>query len=529
MPGISIFSADQRLRVLQSLPCGLLVMNARSPDREVVFANEMLSRMIGITPPEKLVGRPIADVMKECCTPEQQEILSSILANEKYTSFEIEKDAEGKQVWYRLHILPLRDKKGKAEMFVCMQVDRTEEKLQEAKLFHSQKLESLGQLAGGVAHDFNNILSIIDGYARITKKEIVPGSAAQSYLDRVIQAVKRGADLTQRLLAFGRGNMGAVGIHNLGELIEEQETLLRALLDATVRLEIKIQQDVWVKCAPDGISQILMNLCINARDAMPDGGIITIGVEECTQVCQRKEKCPFKQAVLTVRDTGCGMDDMTRQRLFDPFYTTKERGKGAGLGLSVVYGLVQQMRGTIKVDSLPGKGSEFSLYFPVSEKAAPKPVMPEEEDATLIRFDGFTTLVAEDEDDLRNLMAGMLEDMGMKVICAANGNEALLKQEEYEGKIDFLLTDVVMPGLNGVRLSELIVSERPDIHVVYMSGYPAGGQMARTEVPEEACLLQKPVDVSTLAHTLYSLCCPAENDNETLQRMAGEWSPSQTH
>lgn len=387
-----------------------------------------------------------------------------------------------------------------------------------------QKLESLGQLAGGVAHDFNNILSIIDGYARIAKKESGDNDELVSYLDRIGEAVKRGSGLTRKLLAFGRNNIATVGAHDLGALVADLETLMLPLLDATYTLSVKTEKNIHIDTAPDWIAQIVMNLCINARDSMPDGGVIDISVTSCGVAgCRFKGKkdCGGAHACLRVTDHGCGMTDAVRSRIFDPFFTTKERGKGTGLGLSTVYGLVQQMGGYIDVQSAPGAGTTFSLYFPLSQSAVKKDVGTKPFDPKTVRFDGYVALVAEDEPDLLMLVTRQLEDLGMTVLSAKDGNEALIVQEDYDGDIDFLLTDVVMPRLNGVEMARLYESLRPDTHIIFMSGYPAGGQMARVDIPAGSVVLPKPVSEDTLKSLLYRLAVPDAAEGSALARMAG--------
>ncbi|MBN8521903.1 MAG: response regulator [Alphaproteobacteria bacterium] len=381
------------------------------------------------------------------------------------------------------------------------------------EMIQTQKLESLGQLAGGVAHDFNNILSIIDGYARIAKKESGNNPDVITYLDRISDSVKRGSGLTRKLLAFGRHNIAVVSPHDLGQLVEDMEVLLRPLLDVTYTLQLDTARHIMIDTAPDWIGQILMNLCVNARDSMREGGVITLRV---------KLSDDSLHAYLEVSDKGCGIDESVRARIFDPFFTTKERGKGTGLGLSTVYGLVQQMKGSIDVETAMGKGTTFRITLPLSEKSVRRNLSSTPFQAESVRFEGYVALVAEDEPDLLLLLSQMLEETGMTVLKATNGNEALVVQEEYEGHIDFLLTDVVMPQMNGVELSRLSSALRPDTHIIFMSGYPAGGQMARVDIPPGSLLLPKPVSYDVLKGLLYRLIVQtSDEDGSGLYRMAG--------
>ena len=261
--------------------------------------------------------------------------------------------------------------------------------------------------------------------------------------------------------------------------------------------------------AKDAIAQILMNLVVNARDAMPGGGTLTVDLRSCGRpelpesVRSRLQEKRF--AKLTVSDTGTGIDPKTLGKIFDPFFTTKPQGKGTGLGLSIVYGLVGEMGGAVSVDSTLGQGTAISIFLPLCEAPVSKLLSGTVRDPATLKLKGYTILVAEDEPDLLNLVCDMLEHMEATVLRASNGNEALVVQDDYEGDIDILLSDVIMPELNGVRLATLLSSLRPDVKVVFMSGYPGSGEMAPVEVPETAILLPKPIDYDRLVITLYEI------------------------
>lgn len=368
--------------------------------------------------------------------------------------------------------------------------DITEVKNKETQLFQAQKLEALGQLAGGVAHDFNNVLSIIDGYARMAQNYVEPEEEQlSSYLSRIRQASQRGAGLTRQLLLFGRHKIAEESVIDVERMIYDQERLLQPLLDSAVSLVIKTESGLFIDCMPDGLAQIIMNLVINARDAMPEGGTITVSTS----------KTDDETMLLSVTDTGVGMDPKIVARIFDPFFTTKDQGKGTGLGLSMVYGLVQDMNGKIDVDSRLGEGTSINITLPLSEKGVDKAIVETGDNDAGLRFEGYTALVAEDEPDLLNIVCDYLETLGMEVIKASNGAEALMKQDDFEGDIDFLLTDVVMPELNGVKLAELFQAVREETKIIFMSGFPGNGRLARIEIPEDAVLLAKPVVFEKLA------------------------------
>lgn len=365
----------------------------------------------------------------------------------------------------------------------------------DSETLQKQKLEALGQFAGGIAHDFNNILSIIEGYARIMQKRVAEGRPLGDAIDKILSSTERGASLTRQLLAFSRRKIMVEEVCDLREIIDQQAAMLKPLLDSAIHLSISHAfKPVAVSCSHDAMAQILMNLALNARDAMPEeGGRIGISTFFC-----RKDMLPpeIKSQdedfiCLLVNDTGMGMEEETRRRAAEPFFTTKESGRGTGMGLSVVAGLVRQMRGAMSIESQPHRGTSVSIYLPLARSKKDKArqsVVEESEDMA-----GKTVLVVEDEDDLRQILAETLADMGFEVLTAANGNAALLVQDSYEGQIDFLLTDIVMPEMNGIRLAELAGSLRPEMRTVFISGYPAEGMVANIVLPENACILAKPV------------------------------------
>ena len=489
--------ALQRLQIaLDILPWG--IMTAELSDRpRLVYCNRRAADLLQI-PAENLLGAKADDLIRVIGLDAGE---GSLFERASRIEHEVER-SPGVSCWLCFHFIPAPQDK---YCFIVID-DITDSKLMESQYFQGQRLEALGQLAGGVAHDFNNILSIIDGYARMARKSLDPDSEAAAFMEHIGKAVQRGSALTGQLLTFGRHKISKERVVDLGQLVEDQAPLLRPLMDATITLSLDSDPDVFVKVPPDYISQILMNLCVNARDAMPDGGQLIIEVRNR----------PPGHALLQVIDTGCGIPADIKAKIFDPFFTTKENGKGTGLGLSMVYGLVRDMHGTISVSSKPGSGTSFVIMLPLSASSA---ISPEQTTAAggTPTLEGLTALVAEDEPDLLNLVSTMMEDMGATVLRAANGQEALAIQERYPGEIDLLLTDVVMPELNGVKLAELFEAQRPSSKIMFMSGYPATGQMARVPLPEGATLMPKPVDFPTLCRVIHSMM---SGDNDNLQ---GHW------
>jgi CheY-like chemotaxis protein len=332
----------------------------------------------------------------------------------------------------------------------------------------------------------------------------------KEYLSHIRTSVQRGAGITRQLLTFGRQNLAAEEVLDMTALVRDQFTLLKPLTDASVKMELNIPKDsIYVECAPDSIGNILMNLVVNSKDAMPEGGSIAISLKSCDPenlpALIPEEQRNISYACLTIEDTGEGIPQEIIGKIFEPFFSTKQPGKGTGLGLSMVYGLVKEMNGYIDIHSKSREGTSFSVYLPVSSRKAKKKITGNLEDIKNLSFTGYTAMVVEDEADLLVLVADLLERLGMKVLKACNGNEALVLLDEYEGEIDILLTDVVMPELDGIKLAELMHSFRPDTEVIFMSGYPSGGHMAKFEVPENACLLDKPVNERDLVSRIFQL------------------------
>ena len=332
----------------------------------------------------------------------------------------------------------------------------------------SQKLEALGLFAGGIAHDFNNILSVIDAYARLALKE----QAAPEEMQKILAAAERGAGLTRRLLAFSRQKVGVAEALDVAEELRQAAALLPPLLGENIRLELALPASpVYVLAGHDDITQIALNLALNARDAMLQGGRLVIS-----------RRSAQGRARISFHDTGAGIAPDALPHIFDPFFTTKPAGQGTGLGLSVVHGVVSQLGGEISARN--EKGARFDISFPL----VPAP----EKTASGASLAGRTLLLAEDENELRDVLALSIRGMEMEVLTAANGNQALELQQNHGGPIDFLLADVVMPGMGGEELGERFKAARPSSNVVYMSAYPLAG------APEEGDYIAKPFSPARL-------------------------------
>jgi len=353
--------------------------------------------------------------------------------------------------------------------------DTTELKKIEAQLIQSQKMEAIGTLAGGVAHDFNNLLTSILGYSDLIKAGLDKDNLFYEYTEEIIRAGNRAASLTRQLLAFSRKQILQPVVLSLNTVTENIDKMLRRLIGEDVELQTLLESDLGkVTADPGQIEQVLMNLAVNARDAMPRGGKLTI---ETTNVDLNEdyfekhgvEVVPGPYVMLAVSDTGCGMDQETQSRIFEPFFTTKEIGKGTGLGLSTVYGIVKQSSGYIWTYSEPGEGTTFKVYLPRVEGDV---VLEKKEPTPVVELDGSeTVLIVEDDDKLRKLARNTLQHYGYRVLEAENGEAALRVSKEHEGTIHLMITDVVMPKMDGREAAERLQPLYPKMKVIYMSGY----------------------------------------------------------
>jgi PAS domain S-box-containing protein len=385
--------------------------------------------------------------------------------------------------------------------------DVTEQRRLEEQLRQAQKMEAVGRLAGGVAHDFNNLLTVILGYSDLLLKSAALGEARES-LQQVHKAAQRAAELTRQLLAFGRKTMLAPRVLDVNDLVRDLERLLGRLLGEDVTLTTRLAPELGaVKADPGQLQQVLLNLAVNARDAMPQGGTLTLrtaDVELDERYARRHlEVQPGRYVLLEITDTGCGMSPEVQARVFEPFFTTKEVGKGTGLGLAVVHGIIKQAGGHIEVESTAGQGTTFRVYLPrVEEPAAPSPGPPAE---AIVR----TVLLVEDEEVVRAYARTVLAQHGYAVLEASDGAEALRRAEEHAGPIDLLVTDVVMPGLGGREVHQhLIGGPYPGLPVLYLSGYTEDEVLRRGVREEEEAFLGKPFTPAALLEKVRAVLGP---------------------
>jgi PAS domain S-box-containing protein len=373
----------------------------------------------------------------------------------------------------------------------------------EEQLRQSQKMEAIGQLAGGVAHDFNNLMTIILGQCESLLANLPEDHPIRHPAAMIYHAGERAASLTRQLLAFSRQTVLEAKVLDLNTVVTDAERLLRRLIGEDIQLTVQLDPRVGrVKADPDQLQQVVVNLALNSRDAMPDGGKLTIetGTVELNIADADPQQAGFGQrhfVMLKVSDTGCGMTRDERSHIFEPFYTTKSQGKGTGLGLSVVHGIIKQSGGQIEVDSGVGAGTTFKILLPETDEAGPSEIR--ETDHATIQGGTETLLIVEDEDAVREISTVCLESLGYKVLAAASDREAVRIAENHRGQIDMLVSDVVLPGMNGRQLANTLRDRMQNLKVLFISGYTADIVLRRGVLEGEVDFLEKPFTPSLLA------------------------------
>jgi len=388
------------------------------------------------------------------------------------------------------------------------------------QLEQSQKMEAVGRLAGGVAHDFNNLLTAIMGHTRLLLDRLPEGNDDRREVERIDHASRRAATLTKQLLAFSRRQVLRPEILDLNSVVTDIQEMVQRLIGENIELVCALDPDLGSIRADRGqLEQVILNLCVNARDAMPDGGQLTIHSYRQhlpVETPAGTEELPLgPQVVLVVRDTGHGMDAQTRERVFEPFFTTKERGKGTGLGLSTVYGIVRQTEGHIRIESEPGRGATFWIYFPWRGEAATVPA-PEQDHSGAARVAApasgdETVLLVEDEEVVRDLAREILEMSGYRVVTANQGLDALRAYEAHAGRIDLLLTDVVMPVMGGRELAKRLTARQQDLKVLFVSGYADEVAFHEGLLETRAAFLAKPFTPDELTKKVRGVLAPSRS------------------
>lgn len=424
----------------------------------------------------------------------------------------------------RVTISPLRDSSGEIINFVAVKQDITQHVQLEDQFRQAQKMEAVGKLAGGVAHDFNNLLTAINGYSDLTLRKLRAEDPLRSNIEEIKKSGQRAARLTSQLLAFSRKQVLQPTVLDLNTIISDLSKMLQRLIGEDVQLQASLDPALGrVKADRGQIEQVLLNLAVNARDAMPEGGKLLIETK-CVDLDQEYAArhvaiTPGPYVLLAVSDTGCGMDEETRGRIFEPFFTTKGVGRGTGLGLSTVYGIIKQSGGSIWVYSEVGIGTTFKIYLPRLDEA-PDEQAPGAKKADLVQGTE-TVLLVEDEEMVRNLARQILEACGYRVLDAPHGGAALLRCERHEGQIHLMLSDVVMPEMSGRDLARRLLPLRPEMQVLFMSGYTDHAVMNHGVLDANTHFIQKPFSPDALAHKVREVLDNPVNPGPPKGRMEG--------
>ncbi len=466
-----------------------------------VFVNTKMASMLGCVA-EEMADRPVSEFLPDEGRPAHLQRFEKDNSSNSTADVSLKKK-DGSLIWTILASSPMVDSSGERTGTLAMFTDVTERKALEEQFRQAQKLEAVGRFAGGVAHDFNNLLTVITGYSQLALRRLESDNALRSQIEKIETAAGQAANLTRQLLSFSRRRVFQPEVVNLNAVVTNFQKMCLPIIGVDVELVTLLDPAVGRVRADIGqIEQVLMNLVVNARDAMPRGGRLTVetanveGGAECAHSAAKNPTGCY--VLLAVSDTGCGMDADTQSHIFDPFFTTKEEGKGTGLGLSTVHGIVSQHSGYIGVSSELGKGTCFSIYLPrVAENS---PAAPARKASTEWPRGRETILVVEDRPAVRELVRETLVPCGYEVLEAANGKEGLEICRNRLQRIDLVLTDLIMPGLNGKEFAELVKKLRSDMKILYMTGY-GGEALAGQEIdPEE--LVQKPFSPETLSRKI---------------------------
>jgi two-component system, cell cycle sensor histidine kinase and response regulator CckA len=468
------------------------------------FVNPKFTEMTGYTA-EEVQGRNLQFLNSDDMPPENFNILLQEIAEDNQWNGEFRaRRKNGKHYWESAMISPIKDLDGTITHYLKVSEDITQRKALENQLLQAQKMDSLGRLAGGIAHDFNNLLTSIIGYTELIKLKRSEDKQIQKFIDQVLRASTSAKGLIQQILAFSRKALVQPQILNLNNVIENFRKMLYRILGADIDLQFLPVKDLGnIKADPQQIEQIVLNLVVNARDAMPNGGKVVIETHNTELDTTYSTWNPGVKAgnyvLLSVTDTGCGMDKETTFHIFEPFFTTKEKGVGTGLGLSTVYGIVQQSGGHLNVYSEVGIGTSFKIYFPREYKE-------EEIQEAAINTDYLggdeTIMVVEDEENVLSLTVNILEEWGYKVYSAGNATQAVELWKNHQNEIDLLLTDIVMPGKSGLELAKILVKTKPHLMVVFMTGYSESIFASSNPIGTNFHCIQKPFMSKDLAITI---------------------------
>ncbi|MGB7437244.1 MAG: PAS domain S-box protein [Candidatus Acidiferrum sp.] len=478
--------------VVEDAPYGIY-----QADQEGRFlrVNSALHRMLRYESAEELLG---VNLEKEIFRHLEQfrRMQETLKSHDEFRDLEIEwKKKDGTPITVRCSGRRVKQEHGGSGFHEVFAEDVTDKRILEAQLRMAGKMEAIGRLSGGIAHDFNNLLGVMIGYSQLLKRKLKSQPDLSECAEEIEKAGQRAASLTKQLLAFSRQQILTPTVLDLNTQVKDMEKMLQRLLGEDIVVRIGLESALGTVKADRGqIEQVIMNLAVNARDAMPSGGTLYVETanRELDELYTREHpgSRPGRYVVLAVRDSGMGMDRETIAHIFEPFFTTKELGKGTGLGLATVYGIVKQSGGYVAVESSPGEGASFQIFLPRVDEPV---TLPRERPPVAVGTKASETiLLAEDAEPLRKLTKSLLEGHGFEVLAARDGEEALHLAGRHAGRIDLLLTDVVMPGINGRVLAERLLGSRPETKILYMSGYTDSFIAGHGVLDQKTNLLHKP-------------------------------------
>lgn len=488
---------------LNSIPDNIYLIDL---DFKILWVNKRIETLFDVKT-EEIIGKRCFEVFynsdQPCIICAAQRVTIS-----KMIEYDEKKDKDGK-IW-DIRAVPILNRDNEVINIIVIARDITEERITLEQLIHAQRMEDIGILAGGIAHDFRNMLTPVLGFAQLIKLAVAEHSPIYTYAENIIAAAEKASQLAQGLLAFSRKQILDMKPILIDNLILNFSSLISRIIGEDIELKLNLKAEGKVIMGDPGqIQQVLMNLSTNARDAMPKGGVLKIS----TEVIQIDENfikvhgfgTPGKYIIITFSDTGVGMDEYTKSKIFEPFFTTKPIGKGTGLGLSVVYGIIKQHKGYINVYSELGKGTTFRIYLPIIEESVETQQKECSLDLTHLRGEGETILLIEDEFNVRNYIKTALQEFNYSVIEAANGQEGIEKYLENKDKIKLIILDVIMPVKNGKETIEEIKRINPDIRYVFISGYTSDILSERGLIDEKIEYLTKPISPTNLLQKISSL------------------------
>jgi len=491
-------SEEKYRQIVETAAEGVWIFDERF---QTVFVNTKMATMLGCVP-EEMAHRPVSDFLLDEDNPSQLERFENFNSSMSTADVRLRRK-DGTAIWTILASSPLLASSGRRTGTLAMFTDVTERKTLEEQFRQAQKLEAMGRFAGGVAHDFNNLLTVITGYSQLLLRRLGSDSALRVQVEKIEAAADQAANLTRQLLSFSRRRVFQPEVVDVNAVVTNFQKMCLPIIGEDLELVTKLDPLAGRVRADIGqLDQVLMNLVVNARDAMPQGGKLTIETANAepgaanSSPLAREHPGPY--VLLAVSDTGCGMDADTQLHIFEPFFTTKEEGKGTGLGLSTVHGIVCQHGGYLDVKSEIGKGTCFSIYLPSITDGVH--TTPASENSSEWPRGCETILVVEDREAVRELVRETLTPCGYKILEAADGKQGLEICQGHAQPIDLLITDLIMPGLNGKEFAKLVKKLRPDTKVLYISGY--GGEALADGTVNEEALLQKPFSPEALLHKI---------------------------